>query len=143
MIVAAVLSQIRIYAERAAILENLGWIDAFRRGWHVLRGNLGATIVLWLIFLVLGLIIGAIAFAIVLPITLPLGALAGANGPDSTFNSLLLLPICGLGLVGIIVGAIVSSVLNTFTSATWTLAYRQMTGPRAPLAAPSGPVVEG
>ena len=41
IILAIVLNQIRIYAERAAILEDLGWIDAFKRGWEVLKANLG------------------------------------------------------------------------------------------------------
>ncbi len=54
VVATALLSQIRIYAERAAILDNLGWIDAFGRGWRVLRDNLGPTLLLWLVFLVLG-----------------------------------------------------------------------------------------
>ena len=32
IILAIVLEQIRVYAERAAVLEGLGWIEAFKRG---------------------------------------------------------------------------------------------------------------
>ena len=40
IILAIVLEQIRIYAERAAVLEGLGWIEAFQRGWDVLKANI-------------------------------------------------------------------------------------------------------
>ena len=40
----------------------------------------------------------------------------------------MLLPVgCG-GLVVMILGAAIGSVLETFSSATWTLAYREMAG---------------
>lgn len=139
VILNVVLAQIRIYAERAAILEGLGWIDAFGRGWRVLRDNLGPTVLLWLVFLLLGLVIGAIAFAIALPIVLPVAVLFSRAYESATPNWLLLVPIGGLGLVAIVVGALVNSVLTTFTSATWTEAYREMTAPQAP---PNEPVIE-
>ena len=126
-VLAIALSQIQIYADRAAILEGLGWIDAFKRGWQVLKANLGPTVVLWLIFLVLGLVVGAIILAISLPVVLPLVALLGRDGMNS--GGAVWVPICGLGLLATILGAIVNSVVTAFTSATWTLAYRQLTLP--------------
>jgi len=53
-ILALVLDQIRTYAERAAVLEGMGWIDAFKRGWEVIKENLGPTIIYWIIFFVIG-----------------------------------------------------------------------------------------
>ncbi len=141
IVVAAVLAQIRIYAERAAMLENLGWIDAFGRGWRVLRTNLGPTVLLWIVFLVLGLIVGAVTLAIMVPIMLPLAAMFG-NAANNT-NSLLLVPLCGVGLVGVVLAAIVGAIITTFTSATWTLAYREMTAPAAPLVPPPASPLEG
>jgi hypothetical protein len=41
-------------------------------------------------------------------------------------------PICGGGLIAVIAGALINSVVETFTSATWTLAYREMTGAQGP-----------
>ncbi len=143
VILSIVLAQIRIYAERAAILEGLGWTAAFGRGWQVLRDHLGPTVVLWIVFLVLGLVIGGIAFAIALPIVLPVAGMLSRTGVSSAPNWLLLAPICGLGLIGIVVAALISSVLNAFTSSTWTVAYREMTGPQAPVVPPNEAVVEG
>jgi hypothetical protein len=124
VIVAAVLDQIRVYAERAAILEGLGWTEAFGRGWQVLKENLGPTIVFWIIFLVIGLVIGAVVAAGVAVIALPfLGTMSQTNP-----GAWIVAPICFGGLVGAIVFALIGSIIETFTSATWTLAYREFTG---------------
>jgi hypothetical protein len=136
VIVSIILQQIRIYAERAAVLEDLGWIDAFSRGWQVLRANLGPTIILWLIFLALGLLFFMIILMIMAIFGLPFAAIA--SGIESA--EWLWAPICCGGLVAIIVAGLVSAIVQTFTSATWTLAYRELTaGMSAGAAAPSAP----
>jgi hypothetical protein len=124
ILLAIFLSQIQIYAERAAILEGLGWIEAFKRGWDVLKKNLGPTILFWLIFLVIGIVLAVLIFGILGGASLPFIALFANTDPGPW----ILAPICIGGLLFIIVGALISSVVNTFTSATWTLAYREMTG---------------
>jgi hypothetical protein len=126
ILVSLVLAQIRIYAERAAVLEGLGWIDAFKRGWDVLKDNLGPTILFWLIFLVIGLVVGFIIVAVLTGIGLPFAAIL-AN-MDVNTGPWLLAPLCCGGILFVIVAALISSVVNTFTSATWTLVYREMTG---------------
>lgn len=124
ILVGLVLGQIRIYAERAAIIEGLGWIDAFRRGWQVLRDNLGPTIVLWLILFVLGMALVVMIAAVTAVLFLPMVALVG--GAD--FRAWAVVPlVCG-GLIGIVVLAVVASILETFTSGLWTLAFRELTG---------------
>lgn len=127
-VAAVVLQQIRIYAERAAVIEELGWIDAFRRGWEVMRENLGHTIVLWFILLGVGLLVGSMIAGVLFAFSAPLAALValvlGRTGPKAW----MLLPVgCG-GLVVMILGAAIGSVLETFNSATWTLAYRELAG---------------
>ena len=133
VILAVILGQIRIYAERAAVLEDLGWIDAFKRGWAVLKANLGATVVLWLIFLVLGLVIAAITALIMLPLIASIAALFGASANNA--SNWLLVPVCGLGLVATVIGAIIGAIVTTFTSSAWTVAYRELIKPPAPRAA--------
>jgi hypothetical protein len=125
ILVGLVLGQIRIYAERAAIIEGLGWIDAFRRGWQVLRNNLGPTIVVWLILLVLGMIIVFMIAAVTAVLLLPMVALMGGAG----FRAWAVVPLACGGLIGIVVVAVVASILETFTSALWTLAFRELSGP--------------
>lgn len=127
-IVTIILQQIRIYAERAAIVEDLGWIDAFSRGWDVLKANLGPTIVFWLIFFAIGVVF-FVAIAAVLGVTaLPFIALV-ANVDTGPW---LFAPICCGGLIAVIVAAVINAIVQTFTSATWTLAYREMIGLSSP-----------
>ena len=124
------LNQIKIYGYRAAILENMGWIDAFKRGWEVLKANLGPTIIFWLIFLVLGLVIAAIAGGIAVAVAVPFAA-AFANVEPGPW---IAAPVfCG-GLLMVLIAALIGSIVETFSSATWTLAYREMTGLSAPAA---------
>lgn len=123
-ILVIVLEQIRIYGERAAILEDLGWIDAFKRGWEVLKDNLGATIILWLIFFAIGIVIFGLSFALVFALAAPLlGFLFVVDDP----GWLLLGPLCIGGVLGTVVFALIRSIVMAFTSATWTLAFREMT----------------
>jgi hypothetical protein len=124
MIIAGwVLGLIKIYADRAAVLEGLGWIDAFKRGWQVIKTNIGPTLIFWLIFLVIGFVIAAIVAGGVLALAMPLIALF----TTTDVGAWILVPICGGGLIGIILSSLLSSVVGTFTSATWTLAYRELT----------------
>jgi hypothetical protein len=119
-----VLDQIRIYAERAAILEGLDWIEAVKRSWEVLKNNLGPTILFWLIFLVIGLIFGAVIFGGTAVFIAPLVAILVNVEPGPW----IVLPMCLGGLLGVLVFGLIGSVVETFTSATWTLAYREFTG---------------
>jgi hypothetical protein len=124
ILVGIVLDQIRVYAERAAILEGLGWIEAVKRSWEVLKNNLGPTILFWLIFLVVGLVFGAVIFGGLAVVITPLIALFASVEPGPWIAA----PICLGGLLGVLVFGLIGSVLETFTSATWTLAYREFTG---------------
>ena len=124
VIVTIILQQIRIYAERAAVLEELGWIEAFVRGWNVLKANLGATIVFWVIFLAIGLVLAIVVGIVMVATVVPFVALGASIDPGPW----LLAPICGGGLIAIILGSLISAIVEVFTSATWTLAYREMVG---------------
>jgi hypothetical protein len=136
VIATIILQQIRIYAERAAIIEDLGWIEAFSRGWNVLKANLVPTIVFWLIFLGIGLAFFVAILAILGVMALPFIALV-ANVDAGPW---LLAPICCGGLIAVIAAALINAIVQTFTSATWTLAYREMVGDEvADMVAPSGP----
>ena len=124
IIVSILLQQIRTYAERAAILEDLGWIDAVVRGWNVLKDNLGPTIIFWIIFLVIGFLFAMVILAVLAAVALPFIALVATV--DSAWW--MVAPVCCGGLVAVVVGSLISAIVTTFTSATWTLAYRELAG---------------
>jgi hypothetical protein len=130
IILAIVLNQIRVYGDRAAILEGLGWIDAFKRGWEVLKANIGPTIIFWIIFLAIGLVIAIVIGGTILAAVIPFVAVFANTDPGPWIAA----PICCGGLLAFLVFALIGSIVETFTSATWTLAYRDMTGLSAPAA---------
>jgi hypothetical protein len=105
---------IQVYAQRAAILEGLGWIEAFWRGWQVLKANVGPTLLFGLIFLVIGTIVGEVAAALV-----------------RSISAAIILTDDLATLLGIVLGALIGSVVNASTSVTWTLAYREVAAGRA------------
>lgn len=131
VIVSIVLAQIQIYADRAAILEGLGWIDAFKRGWQVLKENLGPTALFWLIFFVIGMLIAGLVFGAMMVLFLPFAAVLSVGRTAEW----VWLPMCCGGLLAALVFALVNSIVQTFTSTTWTLVYRRLTGSAAPVAA--------
>ncbi len=100
--VVLVLSILRTFAERACMLEDLGVIASYRRGWEVLSANLGEALLLFLLQLGIGLLLGIVLF-------LP---------------GILIALCCFLWpLLFIAQGYVTAAV-----SALWTLAWRQWTG---------------
>jgi len=120
---ALVLEQIRVYGERAAILEDLGWIDSFKRGWQVLKENLGHTVIFWLIYFALGIGLLIVSFVLILGVSLPF--LFGFILMEP--QTWMIAPAVCVGLVFFIGFILVKSIVTTFVSAGWTLAYREMT----------------
>lgn len=115
------------FAARHAVLGNMGAIDSIRNGWNLFRNNLGEVIVIWLIFFVIGLVFSFIAAAVLLP----LGFLAA--GPafvramsGGEVGVLEIAPIVVGGLCIGVLGALINSVLTTYQSAVFTLAYREL-----------------
>jgi hypothetical protein len=104
---ALVLSILRNFAERACMLENLGVVDAYRRGTSVLMANLGEAIILFLIQIVIFVVLGILLFV----------------------PGLIAVICCFLWpLVFVVQGAV-----SAFTSTLWTLAWHTWTGKQPPL----------
>lgn len=123
-ILAIVLGQIRVYAERAAILDDMSWTDAVKQGWTVLKENLGPTAVLWIIFFFIGMALAMLIFAIFMATFIPFVALI--TNVDT--GAWIAATVCCGGIFAVIVGALFSAIVETFSSATWTLTYRELTG---------------
>ncbi len=126
------LAQVITYAERAIVLEGKGAIDALGRGWQVLKDNLGHTVIFWLIFLVIGIVYVAVLGGIMVAVALPFISLFTHGSPDVAAYVVL-------GSVAFIVLLLIlftNTVLTVFTSAAWTLAYREFTRIEAPRVPP-------
>jgi hypothetical protein len=116
-------------ANIAIVTENLSLMDGLKRGYEVLRANLGPMIVMWLI-LVLGVsLVGGLIIGI--PIALIVGpAVIGAfSGNETALGGGLL--VSGLCLVAYLPVMIVANgILQSFIRSAWTLTYLRLTGKR-------------
>ena len=96
-----VLSLLRNFAERACMLENLGVLPAYRRGWDVLTRNLGPAIVLFLIQIILMILLVIVMI-----------------GP-----TIVIALCCVLWPLFLLIGGGVTAYFSTL----WTLAWREWT----------------
>ncbi|MFZ0547451.1 MAG: hypothetical protein WAM60_18540 [Candidatus Promineifilaceae bacterium] len=100
--IALVLSILRTFAERACMLENLGAIEAYRRGTKVLMANLGEAILLFVLQIIIFVGLGILLFV----------------------PGLIIALCCFLWPLLLVVQGGVSAVI----SALWTMAWRTWTG---------------
>ncbi len=116
------------YAFRGLVLREMGIMDSIKHGWQLFRANMGDSLILGLIY---GVISGAAGVAIV-AVLAPFAFLAANPMMDLfTTGSMSASAAFGLAIGGLlftVFAALLSSVLTTFQSAGFTLAYRQMTG---------------
>lgn len=101
--IAIALGLLRTFAERACMLENLGVIDSYKRGWKVLSGNIGPAIVLFLIQIGINIVLGLVTIGPAVIMTL----------------CCVLWPILLLA----------QGVIAAYFSTLWTLAWREWTVP--------------
>ena len=117
------------FGYRGIVLRDLGVWDGIRHGWQVFRSRLGDSILLGLIFGVIGFVwslaIGAILGGLALAGSAQfwLDAVAGRTITAGQFASVL-----GVGLLLGILTAVFNSILVAWRSSSVTLAYLEFTG---------------
>ncbi len=128
-------------ASIAIVLENLGIMDGLRRGWEVVRANLGTMIIMALI-LVLGVgTIGGIIISLpILVIVVPaVIAVALGNGQQVPGVGLLLAGLCFIAYLPVYL--LLNGILRSYVESAWTLTFMRLAGKPAALQ-PSGEVVQ-
>ncbi len=126
-------------AQVAAVTDNLGVVEAFRRAWELIRTNLGNILLLVLILVVVNwvaaLLIGVPLALLVFPILL---AAAGAAMGSQTALTAGGLAVLACFVAYLPVALLAGGILQSWYTAAWTLAYEQLTGRSPALNAPGG-----
>lgn len=136
--VVTVVRLLKRFIHRAAALEGLGVFAAMRHGYRVVRQDLKAVGLMWLIMFGINLVVLLLAFPLVL-LFLVTGGLAGGA------TLLIVRGLVGLfasgatpWVIGALIGgpifflvlfaplALVGGLHQTFDSTTWTLTYREI-----------------
>ena len=116
---------LRVFGERAIMLEDRAMMDGLRTGWAVFRRNMSNAIVLgvlmWLIGIAVGIVFGILAVIVALPAGIGAAVTANQSGLNAATIGLI---TCAAGLIGV-VAALVNGIVTAFSSTLWTLAYRQ------------------
>jgi len=120
LLTTAVVYVVFALASRGAVLEDLGWVEAFRCGTQAFRNNLGRIVLLGLVLLALRTLVGAVTGAAVLATLL---SASGSGLAEQMWNT----PAWAIAITALL-GLALGAVLETYASAVWTLAYRHLAG---------------
>lgn len=137
---AIVLTIVMKWAARALVLENTGVTASLSRGWRLFRRNFGSSILVWLIGAVLSLGVGIALAIVAFVVAVPAGLLLAASWGD--INPAVVAALGVLGAGALVAMLAVKAVWATYFGAYWTLAFRQLTAPQAPVSAAGGPGYE-
>ncbi len=118
-------------AEIAIVLENLGLNDGLRRGWEVIRRNLGPILLMWLILLVIAFIAG-IAIALPILVVFVPAIITYAVSANSSSNVSLAPLLIGLGCFVVYFPflLVLNGILMAYLQSVWTLTYMRLTKPK-------------
>lgn len=134
MTLAVPASVIRRLAGRACLLEHRSAWTGLVRAWEMSRLHLRAVALLWLILAPLAVAIIGMVGLLLLPLAVATYAVIAFAPPSSAS---LVVALCCAGALWLLMTA-ARSIAESFFSAAWTLAYREMaglgrTGEEAPL----------
>jgi hypothetical protein len=132
-----VLSFIAEFAIRGVMIQNMGVLDSLSHGWRIFKENLGPVIILSLLLFVIGIMVSFVLGMIMIPLSLMLFAPTFISlFNDGMLNGIQIVYAVGSSLLLAVVGAALMAVVQTWSSAVWTLAYKEFTG-KSPDAIPA------
>lgn len=119
----------------AIVVEDIGIFEGLKRGWKVLKENVGSITLMWLILdLAIRILIG---FIIAVPMMFLMFAIFTGIFSES-LRFLLWLGIAGF-VVFLPVLIVLYGILYTYVTTGWTLTFLRLTkGPKLPVGIPSG-----
>lgn len=127
--VGIVLSFIAEFAARATVIQKMRITESLSQGWNIFKTNLGSILLLALLMFVIGVMVSFALGIVMLPLSLVIFAPMFASlFRDGTMGGMNIAWTVGGSLCLGIFGAALMSVVQTWSSAVWTLAYKEFTG---------------
>jgi hypothetical protein len=111
-------------ANAAIVLENFGIGDGLRKGWDVVRTNVGPIILLTLIIFIGS---GIVGFIIAIPIIAAVFPLIFSAASNNTGPIWITVICCAVYFPVLLV---LSGILNAYVQSVWTLTYMRLTRPQ-------------
>lgn len=120
-------------ANRAIVLEDRSMLDGFKRGWEIVKGNVGPLIVMSLILFGISFVLG-IAIALPILIAVVPAVIAFAVNEGRSFTPLYI--AIGVICLYVPIAWLLNGILNTFIQSAWTLTWLRLTHKPEPLETP-------
>ncbi|NUQ39312.1 MAG: hypothetical protein HUU23_16340 [Caldilineales bacterium] len=141
VIVSALISALQQFWWRAAVIDDVDALTAIGQGWRLVRDNLSAVAIMWLLMLGIGLLFVILLIPVLLIVVMITALVAGGPGyliyeaTGSLAGALLWgIPV---GLVVLILPlSFVNGLYLIFQSSVWNQVYTQLAARAAALAAP-------
>ena len=114
-------------AQNAIVLEDLGMLAGFKRGWEIVKANAVPVVIMMLILgvgsAVLGLVIALPVIVAVLPLVI------GAAKLQQSLTPVYITAVCCVVYFPILL--VFNGVLTAYIQTAWTLTYLRFTQPKA------------
>jgi hypothetical protein len=111
-------------ANNAIVLEDLGIMDGLKRGWEILKANVGPVIIMAIILAVIGFVVGlVVAIPIFLAVIPAMIAFLAGDSQDTT--PLILVGVCIC--LYLPVAIVLQGIMTAYIKSAWTLTYMRLT----------------
>ena len=121
-------------ANRAIVLEDMGIFDGLKRGWEIVKTNIGPLVIISLILFGINLVVGLVIALPVLIVVIP-AVIGFVASEGRTMTPLYTIAACICAYLP--VSLVANGILITFTQSSWTLTYMRLTQkpetPEAPI----------
>mgnify|MGYP006921585503 CR=1 FL=1 len=127
IIVAIVINFINAFAYRGIMIHKMGVMQSISHSWNLLNKNFGEVLALSILFGLIGIGFSMLVAMIFVPIALVVMAPVIAGSVSGDLSAGTFVYMMGAGLCLGVFGALITSILVTWQSATFTLAYKEWT----------------
>ena len=122
---------IKVFGDRAIMLEGAGAMDAIRRGWSMFKSRFGDVFLTGLVLVVIGLIAGVL-FAIVAGAIMAPSLVLLLTQMNTQIQTATWIVLAVSVVFAVAVTSVLASVLIAFRATVWTLVYRAFVPRAAP-----------
>jgi hypothetical protein len=113
-------------AQPAIVLEDLGMLDGFKRGWQVVKSNVGPMIIMALILGIGGAIVGVIVAMPLIIAFVPI--IVGMDSLRESLTPLYIALACCLAYMPVLI--FFNGILTAYIQSAWALTYMKLAQPR-------------
>ena len=122
-----ILSLVVIWSWQYIVLQDKKVIESWKAGFALLKNNLGANLVMWLLLFLVSLVAGIAFMVAIIIVVIPFVVLGVIGYMIASWAGVVAIAAAGVVLL-FALSLLYSAILATFQSATWTLMFREITG---------------